>query len=179
MENFYKSWFEKNRLRKTQKGGENDVDSTSGTRDRRSKSPIAGPSSRRSRSGSPTSSPSQRAPSPELVITDPTQIVYEHNGLQLIVNRGAFKRQKLFRLQDHLFHFKIVQSTPNQDLPLLSDIYDFLHAALLHVLESIKTFYRPEDHNIAYLTLHQEPMINGLNTGEQITLNNFFFFNFN
>ena len=32
-------------------------------------------------------------------------------------------------------------------------------------LESIKTFYKPEDHNVAYLTLHQEPMVNGLNTG--------------
>ena len=62
-------------------------------------------------------------------------------------------------------YFKIVSKKPNESLPLLTDLYDFLHAALLHVLESIKTFYKPEDHNVAYLTLHQEPMVNGLNTG--------------
>ena len=117
MEEFYKSWFQKEQSRRNQRGGDNVT--------------------RRSR----------------------------NDSLKLIDNKGSFKRQKLFRLQDHLFHFKIVQKKANEALPLLSDIYDFLHAALLHVLESIKTFYEPEDHNIAYLTLHQEPMINGLNTG--------------
>ena len=95
----------------------------------------------------------------------PSDIVYENNSLKLIVEKSSFKRQKVFRLQDHLFKFKIVQKKPQDQLPLLSELFDFLHAALLHVLESVKTFYRKEDHNIAYLTLHQEPMVNGLNTG--------------
>jgi len=95
----------------------------------------------------------------------PTEIVYETDSLKLVVEKGAFKRQKNFRLQDHLFYFKIIPKKTNEKLPLLSDLYDFLHAALLHTLESIKTFYKPEDHNVAYLTLHQEPMVNGLNSG--------------
>ena len=140
MEDFYKKWFEKNQAR-LQSGGQNS----------REQSPVPGPSRDVNLSAQS--------------ITDPTKIVYENDSLKLIVDKGSFKKQKNFRLQDHLFHFKIIQKKPNEALPLLSDIYDFLHAALLHVLESIKGFYHPQDHNIAYLTLHQEPMINGLNTG--------------
>ena len=104
-------------------------------------------------------------PPPQRVPKEPSEIIYENNFLKLIVEKGSFKKQKLFRLQDHLFYFKIEQKRPHDSLPMLSDIFDFLHAALLHVLESIKSFYKQEDHNIAYLTLHQEPMVNGLNTG--------------
>ena len=95
----------------------------------------------------------------------PSEIVYENDSLKLIVEKSVLKRQKIFRLQDHLFKFKIVHKKPQDKLPLLSELFDFLHAALLHVLESVKSFYRKEDHNIAYLTLHQDPMVNGLNTG--------------
>lgn len=98
-------------------------------------------------------------------LKDPSEVVYETDSLKLIIEKSSFKRQKVFRLQDHLFKFKIVPKNLQEHLPLLSDLFDFLHAALLHVLESIKTFYKKEDHNIAYLTLHQEPMVNGLNTG--------------
>ena len=101
----------------------------------------------------------------DAVPQQPSEIVYENDSLKLVVEKSSFKRQKVFRLQDHLFKFKIVHKKPQDQLPLLSELFDFLHAALLHVLESVKTFYRKEDHNIAYLTLHQEPMVNGLNTG--------------
>ena len=142
MEDFYKKWFKKNQQRL--RGGQ--------TSPERSTSPQPGPSHTRDDSVLES-------------LDDPTKIIYENDSLKLVVDKGTFKKQKIFRLQDHLFHFRIVFKKPNEQLPLLSDIYDFLHAALLHVLESIKSFYRPEDHNIAYLTLHQEPMINGLNTG--------------
>ena len=112
--------------------------------------------------GAPTDN---AVPSTSTVPQQPSDIVYETDALKLVVEKGTFKRQKNFRLQDHLFYFKIVSKKPNESLPLLTDLYDFLHAALLHVLESLKTFYKPEDHNVAYLTLHQEPMVNGLNTG--------------
>ena len=112
--------------------------------------------------GAPTDN---TVPSTSAVPKQPSDIVYETDALKLVVEKGSFKRQKNFRLQDHLFYFKIVSKKPNESLPLLTDLYDFLHAALLHVLESIKTFYKPEDHNVAYLTLHQEPMVNGLYTG--------------
>ena len=98
-------------------------------------------------------------------IQAPTDIVFENNALKMIVEKGTFKKQKNFRLQDHLFKFKVISKKPDESLPVLTDLFDFLHAALVHVMESIKSFYKPEDHNIASLTLHQEPMVNGLNTG--------------
>lgn len=97
--------------------------------------------------------------------TNPSEIVYVSGDYKLIVEKSNFKKQKLFRLQDHLFKFKVIQTNTAKDAPLLSDLFDFLNAALVYVLESIKHFYKKEDRNIAYLTLHQEPMVNGLNTG--------------
>ena len=139
MEAFYKNWYAKNIKQKKQQGGaDNEVPSTSAA---------------------------NNEPILSAVPKQPSDIVYETNALKLVVEKGYFKKQKNFRLQDHLFYFKIIPKHRNDHLPLLSDLYDFLNAALLHVLESIKTFYRPEDHNVAYLTLHQEPMVNGLNTG--------------
>lgn len=94
-----------------------------------------------------------------------TDIVFENDSLILKIEKGFHKRQKNFRLQDHMFYFKIESKSPNDAFPLLGDILDFLHAGFLHLLDNIKTFYNPEDKNIAYLCLYQEPMINGLNTG--------------
>jgi len=95
----------------------------------------------------------------------PNEIIYENASFQMIVEKSAFKKQRIFRLQDHLFKFKVIQKDTNAKPPFLNDLFDFFHSALLYILESIKSFYRKEDHNIAYLTLHQEPMVNGLNTG--------------
>ena len=102
---------------------------------------------------------------PQVSLNHPSEIVYENESMKMIVEKAGFKRQKVFCLQDHLFNFKIVQKKQGESLPQIENLFDFLHAALLHILESIKTFYNAEDHNVAYLTLHQDPMVNGLNTG--------------
>ena len=34
-----------------------------------------------------------------------------------------------------------------------------------HVLENVSHFYKKEDHNVAFLALHQSPMITALNSG--------------
>jgi hypothetical protein len=51
------------------------------------------------------------------------------------------------------------------DSPLLIDILDALQQGFNYILNNLRRFYNPNDHNIAYLTFFQEPMINGLNTG--------------
>jgi len=83
-----------------------------------------------------------------------SDIVYEDGNFKLIVEKGTFRRQKNFRLQDHLFYFKIEQKSETNP-PLLLNILDFLHAAIVHILDSIKTFYAEDDRNTAYLTLYQ------------------------
>ena len=45
------------------------------------------------------------------------------------------------------------------------DILDFLHDGLLHLMSKIKKYYNEKDANICYLTLHQTPMVIGLNSG--------------
>ena len=71
----------------------------------------------------------------------PSDIAFENDNMKLIVQKSYFKRQKNFKLQDELFLFRVRQKDTSAKLPLMLDILDFLHAALLHVLDSIKTFY--------------------------------------
>lgn len=103
---------------------------------------------------------------PQHELKSKTDIVFENDSLKLIVEKTFFKRQKNFKMLDELFLFKVKQKSDSTKWPLLSEILDFLHAAILHVLDSIKSFYIKDHHNIAYLTIHQEKgMTNGLNTG--------------
>ena len=93
-----------------------------------------------------------------------SDLFYENEQLQMFIEKADHIKQIKFRLQDHLFHMKI-QLKPGVEPPLMRDILNFLEIGFNHILTNIKTFYKPEDHNIAFLTLYQEPMINGLNTG--------------
>lgn len=75
-------------------------------------------------------------------LTNPSDIVYENDNLKLIVEKGSFKRQKSFKLQDHHFYLKIIPKE-NNGLPQISDILDFLHAGFIHILDTLKQFYEP------------------------------------
>ena len=93
---------------------------------------------------------------------DPTKIAFENDSLKLVVVKSQFKRQVNFKLDDHLYHLLI---EPKKTVPIkLMDILDFLHAAIIHILDEIKHSYKSEEHNIAYLTLFQVPLISGLTT---------------
>ena len=94
-----------------------------------------------------------------------SDIVYEKDGLQLLVERGMFQRQKKFSLQDHLFYIKIRQVDENKRSPLLRDLLTFLEIGFKHVLQSVSKFYNKDDHNVAFLALFQTPMITALNSG--------------
>jgi hypothetical protein len=92
-------------------------------------------------------------------------IIYQNNQMQLYLEKGQHQRQIRFQLQDHLYFMKIKLIDSNAEPPLLRDILDFLEQAFNHILLEVRKFYKPEDHNVAFLTLYQEPMISGLNTG--------------
>jgi hypothetical protein len=79
---------------------------------------------------------------------------------------GVHQRQRRFRLQDHLYYIKVhLKKTNNSLPPLLSDLLQLFEEGFSYILTNLSTFYNPNDHNIAFLTLYQEPMINALNTG--------------
>ena len=101
----------------------------------------------------------------ESILHQQTDIVFENDKLKLIVEKGTFQRQKRFRLQDHLFYMKVKVKNKNDPIPFLKDLFDFLQNGLLHVMQNIKNFYNSRDENLAFLTLYQQPMVTGLNSG--------------
>lgn len=92
--------------------------------------------------------------------------VFENNQISVFVVRAFHQRQKRFRLQDYMFHVR-VRVKENVKAPLLRDLVNVLKEAFVFILNNIRTYFKPEDHNEAYLTLYQEPMVNGLNTGDK------------
>ena len=92
-------------------------------------------------------------------------IVFEEGNLQLIIEKGDHIRQRKFRLEDHLFYLKIKLKNPNLEVPYLRDILNFLEVGFDYIISEVRKFYDNNDHNVGYLTLYQQPMINGLNTG--------------
>lgn len=95
-----------------------------------------------------------------------TKLSYENEDLKLVIDQVAHKQEKRFRLQDHLFTMRILPK--ENKMPLLSDILTFLHSAFLFIILKIKKFYKPEDRNIAFMTLHQSSLTNSLNTSNLI-----------
>lgn len=72
---------------------------------------------------------------------DISKVIYESPELKLVIEKSFLKKQKVFRLDDHLFHVKVIPKT-DAEPPLITDILDFLHAGLIQILDEIKSFYR-------------------------------------
>ncbi|MBM3938030.1 MAG: hypothetical protein FJ333_05155 [Sphingomonadales bacterium] len=109
----------------------------------------------------------QEPHSQENLPDNPAGVIYETQELQLIVERGIHKRQQRFNLQDQMFYLKIIPKG-NNEMPLLMNILDFLHNGIVYILEEISKHFKPDEHNMAYLTLIQRPMVSGLNTGTNL-----------
>lgn len=82
--------------------------------------------------------------------SSPSDIVYEDDNFRVYVLKTQHKREKRFRLQDSLFLVKIEPKNGEQ-LPLLSNILDLLHASLLHILDQIKEFYEAGNADVSQI----------------------------
>ena len=159
MKSFYKRWLESNKK-------ENEEVNTTPTT---SKQPA--PSEKKTNIVSADHNPTNIVLPTTSIQTIPlsqTDIVFENEHLKMVVEKGAFQRQKRFRFQDHLFFVKVLlkdNEDNDQTVPFLRDILEFIHEGLLHLMKTIKQFYNEKDENICYLTLHQNPMVVGLNSG--------------
>ena len=60
------------------------------------------------------------------------------------------------------------QTDENRRSPLLKDLLSFLEIGFRFVLENVTQFYKKEDHNIAFLSLIQKPMVAALNSGNSL-----------
>ena len=178
MDSFYKKWLEKNKIENenTKKELQNDLPigpSSQGVLNlRESGNPHhsaneASSSQHLSNSSSITTNREMTKPAvenkgAENVLPD---IKFENDQMELYVVRTNHVKQIKFRLEDHMYHMKITLKDTASQPPMLRDILNFLESAFNFVLTSIRPLYQTNDHNIAFLTLYQKPMINGLNTG--------------
>ena len=67
--------------------------------------------------------------------------VIKNNDIKLYVYRDYLKRQKIFRLEDHLFQLKA--EVIKDRAPLISSILNVLEEALKHVIGALKQNYKP------------------------------------
>ena len=155
------------------------IPSTSGEQQQQQQAidPIPSTSSGRNRQSTPLPSTSQQAQQPDVLVTEnearaqnatkPSDLVFENDSLKLLVSRGTHRQQtkSKFRLTDHMFYLSIVPKTKTKKMPLLVEILNFLYVAFNFILNQLKKFYNPADRNIAFITVTQNSMINGLNSG--------------
>ena len=90
--------------------------------------------------------------------------VFENNNLSVFIEKTVHRRLTRFKFLDNLFQIKVKVKDENNP-PFLKDILEVFEEVFKFILNHLKTFFTADDHNSAYLTLFQEPMINGINTG--------------
>jgi len=91
------------------------------------------------------------------IVTKPTDITYQNEKFQLIIEEKHHSRQKMFKIQDALFIVKVIPLTDERS-PLLIDLLTFLQSGFEQLLMRLKNFFQSSEHRIAYLTIYQQPM---------------------
>ena len=94
---------------------------------------------------------------------DDSTTIFEGDSLKICVQKVGFMRQKKFILEDHQFIVKV--ESLNDKPPLLSSILKVLEKSLEFMLNNLRHFYKPEDQNLVYLTIHQSEMESAMNSG--------------
>ena len=92
---------------------------------------------------------------------EPTPI-FVGDSLKIFVQKVGFMRQKKFILEDHQFLVKV--ESLNDKPPLLSSILSVLETSLEQMLDNLRTFYKAEDQNLVYITIHQSEMESAMNS---------------
>jgi hypothetical protein len=89
--------------------------------------------------------------------------LYENDHIKIYVVKDYLKRQKIFRLDDHLYSVKV--EIKDGHPPLLTSLLDVLRNAFEFMINSLKNFYQENDRNIMYMTIYQDSMQSALNSG--------------
>ena len=155
MESFYKNWLEKN---KTENLQTNLIPLATEASDQRT---VITPTSNTSLEENEQQTVSVREPDQSSIDFSSalSNIIFEDGNLQLTIEKGNHIKQRKFRLEDHLFYVKIKLKNPHSDVPLLRDILNFLEVGFDYIITQVQQFYNSDEHNVAYLTLYQQPMI--------------------
>lgn len=89
--------------------------------------------------------------------------LYENDHIKIFVVKDYLKRQKIFKLDDHLYSLKV--EVKDGHPPLLTSLLDVLREAFEFMIKSLKNFYHANDRNIMYMTIYQNSMQSALNSG--------------
>lgn len=89
--------------------------------------------------------------------------LYENEHIKVYVVKDYLKRQKIFKLDDHLYSVKVELKDGHP--PLLTSLLDILRIAFEFMIKTLKNFYSEEDKNIMYMTIYQDSMQSALNSG--------------
>ena len=95
-------------------------------------------------------------------IPDEPTPIFIGDSLKIFVQKVGFMRQKKFILEDHQFIVKV--ESLNDKPPLLSSILSVLETSLEQMLDNLRTFYKAEDQNLVYITIHQSEMDSAMNS---------------
>jgi len=92
---------------------------------------------------------SQPEPNQAKLLFSDKPIVLQNDEIKLFVVRDYLKRQKVFRLDDHLYQLKA--EVKKGKAPLISSILDVLRQALEYVINSLKQDYPAGNLNLLSL----------------------------
>ena len=126
----------------------------------RPSSPIAGPSNQPNepdQSNSPIPGPSrieQPSTSTDANWFEEETKVFENDDFILVIQKQDHQRQKVFRLEDHLFVMRIKLKNHKKP-PLLSSIRDIIDQTMTVMVNDLKNHYNPQESNLIYVTIKQ------------------------
>ena len=97
---------------------------------------------------------------------DTVTTIYEDNNLQVNVVKEMFKRQKIFRIEDHSYVMRIKLKNKKSEYPMLDSLMDVLYQAFTFMINNLKTFIprNGDEDNLIYLCIYQDGMINSINS---------------
>ena len=90
-------------------------------------------------------------------------ILFQDENIKVFVVKKEHKRQIKFRLEDHLYLLKV--EVIKGKMPLLSSIEDVLFKAFKFMIKNLKTFYKPDETNLVYMTINQNGFDGAIRTG--------------
>ena len=104
--------------------------------------PIAGPS---------------HLPQPQQLIVDNSSFfeeetkVFENDYFSVFIQKQDHQRQKVFRLEDHLYVMR-VKLKNHRNPPLLTSIRNIIEETMTIMVNDLKNHYNPEESNLIYIT---------------------------
>ncbi len=131
--------------------------------------PIPGPSGQQShkpdgkRSGSPIERNSQKRIRSDNASLETGTHIFEDTFALFSAKKAALKRNMRFGVDDHLYNLEV--NARRRTPPLLSNILSGLKIALIKVLENLKRLYDKSKHHQIYVTVIENKILNGLNSG--------------